>query len=265
MCFSQGLFLCIVYVSLPLVFVLFILPTIFFSNACPSLLGGVSTVLLQDGMTRAPIIVMPSVVQAGALKAWVEEPSNYERVRNAFNETSRFARLIELRTTVAGRNVFLRFKCQTGDAMGMNMITKGVTAALDFVQTQFADMQVVSVSGNMCVDKKPSAINWIDGRGKSVVCEAVVPKHIVEKVLKTSVDALVEVNTRKNLVGSAMAGSIGVSFMYVCVGTQFCSHRWIQCTCCKHGGCSVYCLWSGSRSGGGELDMHDTDGKVTCH
>ena len=29
------------------------------------------------------------------------------------------------------------------------------------------------------------------------------------QVLKTSVDALIDVNTNKNLVGSAMAGSIG--------------------------------------------------------
>ena len=29
------------------------------------------------------------------------------------------------------------------------------------------------------------------------------------KVLKTSVDSLVEVNTSKNLIGSAMAGSVG--------------------------------------------------------
>lgn len=61
----------------------------------------------------------------------------------------------------------------------------------------------------MCTDKKPAAINWLQGRGKSVVAEAVVPAHIVENVLKTSTAALVEVNVAKNLVGSAMAGSIG--------------------------------------------------------
>jgi hydroxymethylglutaryl-CoA reductase (NADPH) len=52
-------------------------------------------------------------------------------------------------------------------------------------------------------------MNWIEGRGKYVVCDALVPAHIVEKVLKTSVEALIDVNVSKNLVGSAMAGSIG--------------------------------------------------------
>ena len=111
--------------------------------------------------------------------------------------------------------------------MGMNMITKAVTAATEFLTDQFPDMQLVSVSGNMCVDKKPSSINWTDGRGKSVVAEARIPRQIVESVLKTSVDALVEVNNRKNLVGSAMAGSIGgynahaanlVSALYIACG-----------------------------------------------
>ncbi len=39
----------------------------------------------------------------------------------------------------------------------------------------------------------------MEGRGKSVVCEAVLKGEIVSKVLKTSVSALVELNMVKNL------------------------------------------------------------------
>lgn len=49
----------------------------------------------------------------------------------------------------------------------------------------------------------------VNGRGKSVVCEAIIPENIVRNLLKTSVSALVELNISKNLVGSAVAGSIG--------------------------------------------------------
>jgi len=61
----------------------------------------------------------------------------------------------------------------------------------------------------VCTDKKPSAINWIEGRGKSVVCEAIIKGEVVESILKTTVASLVELNYAKNLVGSAIAGSIG--------------------------------------------------------
>lgn len=63
--------------------------------------------------------------------------------------------------------------------------------------------------GNFCSDKKPAAVNWIEGRGKSVVCEAVISEEIVKKVLKTTVHGLVELNMLKNLTGSAIAGSLG--------------------------------------------------------
>lgn len=67
--------------------------------------------------------------------------------------------------------------------MGMNMISKGCLAVLEILQTKFEDMELISISGNMCTDKKPAAINWIEGRGKSVVVEAFIPSRIVTQVL----------------------------------------------------------------------------------
>ena len=81
--------------------------------------------------------------------------------------------------------------------------------ALHDLAKEFPEMEVISLSGNFCTDKKPSAINWVEGRGKSVVCEATIPASVVKNTLKTTVPALVELNISKNLVGSAMAGSIG--------------------------------------------------------
>lgn len=48
-------------------------------------------------------------------------------------------------------------------------------------------MELVAISGNMCTDKKSAAINWIEGRGKSIVCEARIPEKYVEATLKTTV------------------------------------------------------------------------------
>lgn len=73
----------------------------------------------------------------------------------------------------------------------------------------FPEMRVASLSGNYCTDKKPAAINWIEGRGKSVVAEGIIPGESVKSILKTTVEALVKLNITKNLIGSAMAGTMG--------------------------------------------------------
>ncbi|GIK02884.1 hypothetical protein Aspvir_006947 [Aspergillus viridinutans] len=172
--------------------------------------GGAVTVINADGMTRGPCLAFLSLSRAAEAKQWIDSDEGKEILTTAFNSTSRFARLQGLKSAQAGTYLYVRFKSTTGDAMGMNMISKGVEKALEVMKEHgFSDMATISVTGNYCVDKKSAAINWIDGRGKSVVAEALIPGDAVCSVLKTDVDALVELNTAKNLVGSAMAGSIG--------------------------------------------------------
>jgi hydroxymethylglutaryl-CoA reductase len=69
--------------------------------------------------------------------------SSPRRVEEAFNSTSRFAHLKSIKTAVAGRLVFLRFKSYTGDAMGMNMLSKGTERVLELLKTEFPDMEVL--------------------------------------------------------------------------------------------------------------------------
>nr|BAE92730.1 3-hydroxy-3-methylglutaryl coenzyme A reductase [Gentiana lutea] len=189
--------------------------------------GGATSVLLKDGMTRAPVVRFGTAKRAAELKFFVEDPLNFDTISVIFNKSSRFAKLQRIQCAIAGKNLYMRFTCSTGDAMGMNMVSKGVQNVLDFLQSDFPDMDVIGISGNFCADKKPSAVNWIEGRGKSVVCEAIIKEEIVKKVLKTEVAALVELNMLKNLTGSAMAGALGgfnahasniVSAIYIATG-----------------------------------------------
>lgn len=173
--------------------------------------GGAVTVLTADGMTRGPCISFTTLARAGKAKIWLDSEEGQRMMKDAFNSTSRFARLQSLKTSLAGTYVYIRFKTTTGDAMGMNMISKGTEHCLSVMAKEagFEDMAIITVSGNFCTDKKPAAINWIDGRGKSVVAEAIIPEEVVKNTLKSNVNALVELNMSKNLIGSAMAGSIG--------------------------------------------------------
>lgn len=180
------------------------------NRGCRAVAGcGVTTRVTSDGMTRGPVVRFTCISRATEAMNWMEEKNNYAAIKTNFDSTSRFARLQRLHVRIAGRMLYIRFVAKSGDAMGMNMLSKATEFAINRMLDVFPDMEVVSLSGNFCTDKKPAAINWVEGRGKSVVAEAIVPAHIIKSVLKTSTSALVDLNNSKNLVGSAMAGSIG--------------------------------------------------------
>lgn len=170
---------------------------------------GAFSMILKDGITRAPCLRMRNAREAAMLKLWCEDPKNVVALKQAFERTTSFGKLKEVSPTVSGRNVYLRLTCFSGDAMGMNMVSKGSLAVVDLLREVFPSMTLVALSGNMCTDKKAAATNWIEGRGKSVVIEATIPKSVVKSTLKTDVPTIVTTNIQKNLIGSAMAGAVG--------------------------------------------------------
>ena len=86
--------------------------------------AGVKSYIIGDGMTRGPVVRLPSAAEASALKLWLDDHQNFASLEGEFNSTSRFAQLKSLQTAIPGRLVYIRFKATTGDAMGMNMLSK---------------------------------------------------------------------------------------------------------------------------------------------
>ncbi len=174
--------------------------------------GGAVVRVDNVGMTRAPVFRTSGVVQTRELVSWLEE--NQAEIKRRTEADSRFLKLIDIRPQAMGTTVFLRFRFDCGDAMGMNM----ATIACDKVIQEFIEpetgVECVSLSGNFCVDKKPSGINFQEGRGKRLFAEVSLDRHVLEKVLKTNARALVEVQYRKNLLGSIAAGSMGFNAHY---------------------------------------------------
>ena len=166
--------------------------------------GGANVKVFGDAMTRAP--VLNGIGHASEVIDWVN--SHPGELEMAVASTTSHGSLTQIEFYPNGRSLHMRLSFHTGDAMGMNMCTIAAEAICEVISRN-TGAELVSVSGNMCTDKKPAAINIINGRGKTVVAEVTIPKDIVESKLHTSVPAFVETNTRKNLVGSAMAGSLG--------------------------------------------------------
>jgi hydroxymethylglutaryl-CoA reductase (NADPH) len=88
------------------------------------------------------------------------------------------------------------------------MATIATRPAAELVEAE-TPASLVALSGNLCVDKKPAAINAVEGRGHTVTADVTVDRETAEERLGTTPEAIETVNTRKNLVGSAKAGSLG--------------------------------------------------------
>ncbi|MFP4631867.1 MAG: hydroxymethylglutaryl-CoA reductase (NADPH) [Halobacteriales archaeon] len=171
--------------------------------------GCVSVRVVGDAMTRAPAFRVSDVEEAARLSSWVEA-EGLERLREAAGSTTDHGRLEWVRPYVMGDVVYLRMGFDTSDAMGMNMVTIASREAARVVEAEF-DASLVALSGNVCVDKKPAAINAVEGRGKSVQAEAVLSSEAVESKLKTSVEDLLEVHRVKTLMGSVRSGSLSAN------------------------------------------------------
>ncbi len=168
--------------------------------------GGADAIIIKDEMTRAPVFRTKGVRHSRTVVEWVN--AHFEEVKAAAEATTRHGKLVKVRAFASGRSLFLRFSYETGDAMGMNMCTIASEAACRLIE-ESTGVRMISVSGNMCVDKKPAAMNFIDGRGKTVLVDVRIPKEMVSGKLHTTPEAMVETCYRKNLIGSSMSLSYG--------------------------------------------------------
>ena len=168
--------------------------------------GGAQVCILHDGMTRAPVFAADSVIHAKQVADWVM--MHRDDLRAAAESTTSHGKMTDVVTYIAGTSVFVRIEFDTKDAMGMNMVTIASAKVADLI-AHATGARLIALSGNMCTDKKPAAINGIMGRGRSVVAGVALSHDLINRIFKTDAKSLFEVNYRKNLVGSARAGSMG--------------------------------------------------------
>ena len=168
--------------------------------------GGATARVTDSGMTRAPVFRVSGIAEAARVTEWVEQ--NHDTLATAAESTTSHGELLGIDSYVVGDNVFLRFIYDTKDAMGMNMATIATREAATVIEAE-TPAELVALSGNLCSDKKPAAINAIEGRGRTVTADVLLPHELVEDRFHTTADAMAEGNTRKNLIGSAKAASLG--------------------------------------------------------
>ncbi len=171
--------------------------------------GGVQAKVIDDKMTRAPLFKVSGMKRGLEIIGWIKE--HYEDLKEKFQEGSRHLQLKSIKPWLIGTNLWLRIEAETGDAMGMNMVTIASERMARYIIEHNSDLSLVALSGNLCTDKKPGSINWLLGRGKSVIAEAFIERKILENRLKVTPREIVDVNNRKNILASAFAHAYGLN------------------------------------------------------
>ena len=179
------------------------------SRGCKALKSSnLTTAVTKSGMSRSPCLDFNSLKDAVRFASYADTDACGQMMRDAFSTTSRFGLYKSHECTVVGTVVYLRVVAECGEAMGMNMVSKGVQAILAKLRERF-DFDVITLSGNNCTDKKSSATNLIHGRGRSVTATARIPEAVVKSVLKSSAQRMARCCFLKCQVGSGVSGSMG--------------------------------------------------------
>jgi hydroxymethylglutaryl-CoA reductase (NADPH) len=173
--------------------------------------GGALSLATKVGTTRGPVFSTKNILESKKLSTWFEE--NYNAVRQVAESTSSHLKLKSLKTKILNNRVFVRFIYDTDKAMGMNMATIATQKIVDFVAEKL-DIHCDAVSGNYCVDKKPSWLNFIEGRGWEVNSEVILSPQTVSSVLKTSPSKIFDTWLSKCMLGSALSGSMGFNCQF---------------------------------------------------
>ncbi len=144
-----------------------------------SLSGGANSFSINHGQTRGPVFRTENVERGMYLKNWIEK--NIPLITKKAQSTSSHITYKRAKIKIIGGYTFVRFSYDTKDAMGMNMVTIATEAIAELIEEK-TNIRCIATAGNFDIDKKPSYINAINGRGFEVWSEAVISKKVLKEV-----------------------------------------------------------------------------------
>ena len=179
--------------------------------------GGFKTFVLRDRITRASCFVCRSTEEAVALSRFLD--AHVAEMRRWLAERdddwiSSYAKLREVETHVVGSMCHVMWAFTTGDACGPNMMTRNAYALNMGYVMEHAPVQPerAILEANMGGDKKPSHRYFErGGHGKTVLAEATLTDDAVRRVLRTTVDDLLELSYA-GTHGAVASGMQSVAF-----------------------------------------------------
>ncbi|MCC7453909.1 MAG: hydroxymethylglutaryl-CoA reductase [Crocinitomix sp.] len=169
--------------------------------------GAIVSVCLMEGVQRCPIFKFDNLLQLGKFVVWLmEKKEEFQRITS---ETSNYAVLNDMEMNIEGNQVIVTFEFTTGDAAGQNMVTICTDQICQYIIAQTPiQPKLWFIESNFSGDKKATSNSFASVRGKNVSAEIVLPKEIVENVLKTTPKLMYEY-WKTSFIGAVKCGAIG--------------------------------------------------------
>ncbi|PHM44808.1 hydroxymethylglutaryl-CoA reductase [Xenorhabdus mauleonii] len=133
-----------------------------------------------NALTKISAIWLHRASDAALFDEWLRQHA--EKIAEAANKTSRFARLKEVTPLFQGNIVGLAFRYETGNAMGLNMATKANEAACAYIQSH-ASHWVGGYFNTLGGDKRfvPD-----EAKGRYVTASAVLPAELIMQKFRST-------------------------------------------------------------------------------
>jgi hydroxymethylglutaryl-CoA reductase (NADPH) len=164
--------------------------------------GGVRARVVREGLSQHPVLVYPDAASAVAASARAAElRGEFERLVAG---TTRHGRLVAARPELFGRRLVLCLDFHTGDAIGINMAAQAAELCSRLLAEQ-TGASARYVHGED-VEKRANARAFLEGRGRSVVAEATIPRATLREVLRASPEEMVAIQ-RTYVAGFARLGT----------------------------------------------------------
>jgi hydroxymethylglutaryl-CoA reductase (NADPH) len=169
--------------------------------------GWITSVCLIEGVQRSPMFKFKDFKILGQFVMWVI--GQKDELELITTQSSRFARLNDLKLNIEGNCVIIALEFVTGDAAGQNMVTLSTNAICEYiVQNTPIEPVVWFIESNYSGDKKATALSFSNVRGKKVTAEVHLTRDVVLNTLKSTPELMAEY-WQSSTLAVIESGSIG--------------------------------------------------------
>jgi len=164
--------------------------------------GGVRARVIREGLSQHPVLEYASAADALAARETVRgELSELQRITRTITS---HGRLRSVEPEVIGRRLIVRLVFETADAIGINMAAHATDlCSLHLAQLTACEERYVH---GQDVEKRANVRALVEGRGRSVVAEATIPRDVLHELTRTTPEALARI-ARAYTTGFAQLGT----------------------------------------------------------